>query len=68
MTFPFRILAVKLHLLLDHDGHLPSYAVITPGKVHEIRIARQMKLPRGTMVVFDRGFSDYAWQFLCLGS
>src|SRR3989442_2439954 len=24
--------AVKLHLLLDHDGHLPSYAVITDGK------------------------------------
>jgi IS4 transposase len=46
---------------LDRDGHLPSYAVITPGKVHEIRIARQMKLPRGAMVVFDRGFKDYAW-------
>jgi hypothetical protein len=28
--------AVKLHLLLDHDGYLPSYAVITEGKVHEI--------------------------------
>jgi len=24
--------AVKLHLLLDHDGYLPSYAVITEGK------------------------------------
>ncbi len=24
--------AVKLHLLLDHDGYLPSYAVITDGK------------------------------------
>jgi hypothetical protein len=23
--------AVKLHLLLDHDGYLPSYAVITDG-------------------------------------
>lgn len=29
--------------------------------MHEIRIARQMKLPRGAMVVFDRGFNDYAW-------
>ncbi len=27
--------AVKLHLLLDHDGCLPSYAVITDGKTHE---------------------------------
>src|SRR5436190_9218007 len=24
--------AVKLHLLLDHDGYLPSFAVITDGK------------------------------------
>jgi hypothetical protein len=24
--------AVKLHLLLDHDGYLPSFAVITEGK------------------------------------
>src|SRR5581483_8842881 len=27
--------AVKLHLLLDHDGYLPCYAVVTEGKVHE---------------------------------
>jgi len=24
--------AVKLHLLLDHDGYLPSFAVISEGK------------------------------------
>jgi hypothetical protein len=53
--------AVKLHLLLDHDGYLPSYAVITEGKVHEIQVARQLKLQRGTVLVFDRGYSDYAW-------
>jgi hypothetical protein len=35
--------AVKLHLLLDHDGYLPSYAVITEGKKHEVRVARQMR-------------------------
>jgi Transposase DDE domain/Domain of unknown function (DUF4372) len=53
--------AVKLHLLLDHDGYLPSYAVITEGKVHEIQIARKLKLQRGTMLVFDRGYADYDW-------
>jgi hypothetical protein len=36
---------VKLHLPLDHDGHPPSYAVITLGKVHEIRIPRRSKGP-----------------------
>jgi hypothetical protein len=53
--------AVKLHLLLDHDGYLPSYAVITEGKVHEIQVARKLKLQRGTMLVFDRGYADYDW-------
>lgn len=53
--------AVKLHLLLDHDGYLPCYAVITEGKVHEIQVARKLKLQRGTMLVFDRGYTDYAW-------
>lgn len=53
--------AVKLHLLLDHDGYLPSYAVITEGKVHEIQVARKLKLERGAMLVFDRGYTDYNW-------
>jgi len=53
--------AVKLHLLLDHDGYLPCYAVITEGQVHEIQVARKLKLQRGTMLVFDRGYTDYAW-------
>jgi IS4 transposase len=52
---------VKLHLLLDHDGYLPCYAVITEGKVHEIQVARKLKLQRGTMLVFDRGYTDYDW-------
>lgn len=53
--------AVKLHLLLDHDGYLPCYGVITEGKVHEIQVARKLKLQRGAMLVFDRGYTDYAW-------
>lgn len=53
--------AVKLHLLLDHDGYLPCYAVITEGKVHEIQVARKLKLQPGTMLVFDRGYADYDW-------
>lgn len=53
--------AVKLHLLLDHDGYLPSYAVITEGKVHEVQMARKLKLERGAMLVFDRGYTDYNW-------
>jgi hypothetical protein len=51
--------AVKLHLLLDHDGYLPSFAVITEGKTHEVRVAREMQFAPGAIVVFDRGYTDY---------
>jgi len=53
--------AVKLHLLLDQDGYLPSFAVITAGKTSELRVARQLSFERGTIVVMDRGYIDYQW-------
>jgi hypothetical protein len=53
--------AVKLHLLLDHDGHLPRYAVITDGKTSDIEVARRLELAPGSIVVFDRGYNDYLW-------
>ncbi len=52
--------AIKLHLLLDHDGYLPSFAVITEGNIPEIEIARQFKFDPDTIVVDDRGYNDYA--------
>ena len=35
--------AVKLPLLLDHDGYLPTYTQIPEGKVHEVNIVRQLE-------------------------
>jgi hypothetical protein len=53
--------AVKLHLLLDHNGLLPEFAVVTPGKVADIQVGRQMRFPSGAIIVFDRGYNDFAW-------
>jgi hypothetical protein len=53
--------AVKLHLLLDHDGYLPCFGVITEGKVHEIRVARSLRFAPGTILAMDRGYVDYLW-------
>lgn len=53
--------AVKLHLVLDHDGYLPSYAVLTDGRTADIKAAKTMTFSAGTMLVFDRGYSDYNW-------
>ena len=51
--------AIKLHVLLDHDGYLPAYAHVTEGNVPEIEIARALSLPKGSIVVMDRGYIDY---------
>jgi hypothetical protein len=51
--------AIKLHLLLDHDGYLPNFVWITEGKVADIQIARQIVFPPGTIVVDDRAYNDY---------
>jgi hypothetical protein len=52
--------AVKLHLLLDHDGYLPAFAIITNGKASDIEVARQFKFDPDTIVVDDRGYNDYS--------
>jgi len=52
--------AVKLHLLLDHDGYLPSFGIISDGKASDVKTAWQFKLEPGTIVVDDRGYNDYA--------
>jgi hypothetical protein len=51
--------AVKLHLLLDHDGYFPTYAYISNGKKHDVTIARKISLPPGSIVAMDRGYNDY---------
>ncbi len=51
--------AVKLHLVLDHDGYLPCFGLITDGKVHDVKAAHQIAFAPGTIVVDDRGYNDY---------
>jgi IS4 transposase len=52
--------AVKLHLLLDHDGYFPVFAQVTDGLTHEVKIAQSLSFPKGSIVVMDRGYVDYA--------
>ena len=52
--------AVKLHLLLDHDGYLPSYAYISNGKKHESNYAKRFPLAPGSIITMDRGYNDYS--------
>lgn len=51
--------AVKLHLLLGHDGYLPVFATVTEGNVHEINIAKTISFPKGSILAIDMGYTDY---------
>ena len=51
--------AIKLHLLLDHEGYLPTYAYISNGKKHDVTIARKVPLSPGSIITMDRGYNDY---------
>ena len=53
--------AVKIHTLLDHSGYLPAFVAITDGKVHETKVAASLQLPKGSIVVEDRAYTDYRW-------
>ena len=53
--------AIKLHLLLDHDGYLPSFAVVTEGKHSELQVARSLQLEPGIILAIDRGYNDFQW-------
>jgi hypothetical protein len=41
-------------VLLDHDGYLPSFAVVTEGKTSEIKVARTLRFAPGTILAIDR--------------
>ena len=53
--------AIKLHAAINHDGYLPSFVAMTEGNIHEVKMAQHLKLQSGSIVVFDRGYIDYAW-------
>ena len=53
--------AVKLHVGIDHGGYLPTFVRITDGKRSDIEAARVLEVPRGSIVVADRAYVDFAW-------
>lgn len=51
--------AMKLHMVLDHDGYLPCFGLLSDGDVADVKVARQLEFPPGAVVVEDRGYTDY---------
>ena len=57
---------VKMHTLLDHDGYIPTFVTVTEARTHESRMVNALDLPKGSIVVFDKGYFSYSW-FRLLG-
>jgi putative transposase len=53
--------AFKLHLGLDHDGLIPAFAEVTEGLTSEMDTVDTFNFPKGSVLVFDRGYSRYTW-------
>jgi len=53
--------AMKLHVGLDHAGYPPAFAAITASKTSDIAAARTLRFPRGSIIVRDKGYTDFAW-------
>jgi hypothetical protein len=52
---------IRLHTVLDHSGYLPAFMQISHAKKHEIRVAKSLHLPKGSIVAVDRAYTDYKW-------
>jgi hypothetical protein len=58
--------AMKLHMLLDHEGYLPSFIRMTEGKCHDVNVVKNPRfdfpdLPPDSILTVDRGYLDYSW-------
>jgi hypothetical protein len=53
--------AIKLHAVLDYDTGLPCYASLSDGKRHDIKEARDVVFPAGSVLAVDRAYIDFEW-------
>ena len=54
--------AMKLHVAVDIANHLPQVVVMTDGRCHDVRAAKNaMEFSAGTTIIMDRAYVDYAW-------
>jgi hypothetical protein len=60
--------ALKLHMLLDSEGCLPSFIRMTSGKVHDVSAVKNPRyefpsFPPDSILTIDRGYLDFQWLY-----
>ena len=54
--------AIKLHCQLDHRGNLPVFVVMTEGKVHDVKAAKQyISIEPDSIYCWDKAYAALAW-------
>jgi len=55
--------ALKIHTLLDAQGTIPSFIVVTDGKQHDVRVAKRIdwSLSPDSILVMDKAYIDFEW-------
>ena len=58
---PFRTTkaAVKMHTLLDLRGNIPTFILISDGKLHDVNVLDVLVPEAGAIYVMDRGYVDF---------
>ncbi len=51
--------AVKMHTLIDYDAIMPEYVCISKGNKSDNKAAFDVSVPKGAVVVADRGYADH---------
>ena len=59
--------AIKLHTQLDLRGNIPSFILISQGKMNDVNFLDDIVIEAGAMYVMDRGYFDFARLF-CFAS
>jgi len=51
--------AIKLHTLLDLQGHIPTFVAITDGKAADVTLLDALVMEPGAFYILDRGYTDF---------
>lgn len=51
---------VKLHVMLDHDDYMPTFADISPAKQNDQKVLRRLRFNAGSIVVADAAYNDFS--------
>ena len=52
--------AVKMHTLLNLQGNIPEFILISDGKLHDVNVLDHLVPAPGAYYVMDRGYLDFA--------